>query len=392
MATNPDELLIFKLRGMEPKKEEKKKEVKSEAAVAKPAIKPTPEATPKQTAPQFQFFKPKAQEAAQPTVQAKQEAAPPKVVAQARQSEQPRPQIIKPKVIVQGNAPIPEQRTQEAAKPSRPFFSSMFTKQVEEQNTISTASKKRDEEALVSSMLQTRQPAAQREETSAATQFGKRSADRGEAESIKAAKSLNCVTHPWRPAYAICEYCDRPFCYADLIEYGDKFYCLEDVDKATTGTHVTKRKSVSIFTRAASALFLVNSAILGYYVAPQMSFIISYLTGNEASTVLGTLSYTYSIPIFNLLMTIIGVFGAVLMLISDDERAFYLSGLIGTVILIGASSEYLNSSFLVYLLAVSVISLLTICLLAYGRISNSSTTYASDIGPSDIEWPRIETF
>lgn len=51
-------------------------------------------------------------------------------------------------------------------------------------------------------------------------------------EQVKSAVKEHCVWHPWRPAYAICDYCHRPFCFEDLVEAGGLYYCLEDIDTA----------------------------------------------------------------------------------------------------------------------------------------------------------------
>ncbi|MDE1870538.1 MAG: hypothetical protein KGH71_06225, partial [Candidatus Micrarchaeota archaeon] len=79
------------------------------------------------------------------------------------------------------------------------------------------------------------------------------------------------------------------------------------------------------------------------------------------------------------------------LILLTEERGIYLSALVGTVMLMGVSFEYLDS-YLPYLLGVSLLSLLEIAMLAYGRVSATTTSYSRDIVAPDIDWPRVETF
>ncbi|MGI0141452.1 MAG: hypothetical protein ACREBF_02260 [Candidatus Micrarchaeales archaeon] len=336
MATNPDELLIFKLRGMGKKKPEEtiqkpqpKAEVKSAAPVQMPVQKP--------------------------------------VVS----------------------TPIPVQKPMEAPKveAKRPILYQAPQKSTvaEEENKIV---QKEYEQREIERVFKTQQIANAVQQPSAldvSRKKGGRSAD----ESMAAAAGLTCVNHPWRPAYAICDYCDRPFCYADLVEYGKRFYDLEHIDDVA-GREPNTKKPVNSFIKMASLFFIINALALFYSVLPQLSFIFSSLGTTTAATVLGTLTTTYEIPLFNLAVGILSLLAGILVLLAE-ERGIYLSGMIGTITLVGASYEYLNS-YIAILLVVSIIALIDIVLLAYGRVSSTTVSYARDIVAPDIEWPRVETF
>lgn len=338
MATNPDELLIFKLRGMSKKtqmvQEEKPKqtEIKKEEPKAIPIVVPKPQ---------------------------------PKVV------EAPKPVVQKP---VQSNAPF-----------------SLFSKK-EQQPVVEEVPAVRqikvDEEMLMKSV--TKQPTAMErfEEPEVASEINKRSIESEKAQ-MEAAKGLTCVNHPWRPAYAISAYSKMPYCYADLVEYSNKFYSVDDIDQVA-GKEGSQPRPMNSFIKIGAILFMVNSLILFYFTIPQLSFIAGFLSGVSAQNVLGSLSTTYSIPLFNLTMSILGFLAGVLILLTE-ERGLYLSSLVGTLILVGTSFEYLNS-YLPYLLGVSLIALIEIVLLAYGRVSATTGSYSRDIVAPDIEWPKVETF
>ncbi|MDE1847214.1 MAG: hypothetical protein KGH52_04115, partial [Candidatus Micrarchaeota archaeon] len=109
------------------------------------------------------------------------------------------------------------------------------------------------------------------------------------------------------------------------------------------------------------------------------------------NSLLSALNASYTIQLFNLGMILLCVMAGILLLIlGSGTRAFYSAGVIGTVILITISSEYLNSNYSSTILIETIISLLDIVFLAYGNMSAATVSYSTDIGPVDIEWPRVE--
>lgn len=344
MATNPDELLIFKLRGMKAKKAE-----------VKVVEEPKPEIKIEQ----------------------------PKAISQPKQVEMPKP------------APVVQKVEQTVKKPEETFqnksYFNMFSGQSAQKEVAAPTQKERlDEQALMQSVMKSSQPvstAAQTQEESGPV-LGKKGIIT-KAEQMEAAKNLKCVNHPWRDAYALSAYSKMPYCYADVVEYSGKFYSVDDIDKVAGKAEMQKRPMNS-FIKIASLLFMVNSLLMFYFTLPQLSFILGYSAGLTPANVLGNLNTDYSIPLFNLLMSIFGFLAGILILLTE-ERGIYLAGLVGTIILMGASFEYLDSSQ-AYLLSVSILALVEIVFLAYGRVSATTTAYSRDIVAPDIEWPRVETF
>ena len=381
MATDTDELLIFKLRGMEkPKKQQKAEEVKP---AAREEVKQTePRAIAKPVIQKLQIIEkpPERKPIFSSIVESKPEPQPQKIVA----AQKPAPQeAMKAQAVAKPKQPerfivVPKEPQ---AQEKKPYFGEMFTKPKPESATL------QDQGKLVESMKRRQEVGSEAEGPivpafSAKPMSGK--------ESIEEAKGRVCTNHPWRGAYAVCEFCRRPFCYADMIEYGKHFYCLEDIDKATSGA-VREKAQVNIFTRAAGVVFIIDSLLLLYFTLPQLEFIGISATKLSSSALLAAIGGNYSIPLLNALLSVMGILAAILLFISEDQRAIYLAGLVAAVVLIGVSYEYLNS-YLYYTLLVSVIALVEIMLLTFGRVSSVTTSYSTDLGPPDVEWPRLETF
>ena len=351
MAVDPNELLIFKLRGT--------------AAASKEAAKsqPTKPATPQQQAqPQPQV---------QPQPQPQQQVQP-----QSRPQVQPQPQ--------------PQQQVQ-----WRQYQQQMQSKpQIQKPQPVAETQAKKEKSVVNLSEIPNPAPAEETNfplltpELGQMQQQKKKKFTKIEEESIEAAKGMMCINHPWRPAYAICNYCKRPFCYADLVEYNGAFYCLEDIDKVTgPGASISPTRFNS-FTAISSVFFLANATILGYFIYPQALFLIKYINNVGFVNFLNSLTYSYGISFINLILVVLGLFAG-LILYAKNKKWFYISWAIDAFILIIVSYEYLtlNSS---YLLAISVLAFINIGTLAYSRLS-ASTEVVSEI-KEEVNWPKVEIF
>jgi len=332
VVVDPNELLIFKLRG-----------VATAASVsskknAQPQAKPQPQVEPS-TTPQPQ------QQAPQPQIQVQTQTA--QVQPKPEQPfTQPKAEIIKSEVLNVANIPTPE----ENEETNFPLLTPHIQKETQEKTT--------------------------------------KKYTKVERESIGAAKGMVCVNHPWRPAYAICNYCKRPFCYADLVEYDGAFYCLEDIDKVTSEAPNLKELGFNSFIAISSLFLLVNAAIMGYFIYPQAKFLVNYIGNVGFVGFLNSLTYSYGLSFINLLVVIFSALAG-LMLFGKSNRWFYLSWAINAFILVIVSYEYLTMNS-AYLLAVSLIALLTIGTLSYSRLSKNTEEISAP--QEEINWPRVETF
>ncbi|MCL5102398.1 MAG: hypothetical protein M1544_03520 [Candidatus Marsarchaeota archaeon] len=119
----------------------------------------------------------------------------------------------------------------------------------------------------------------------------KKAKSRAEQESEEAATGLSCVWHPWRPAYAICNYCHRPFCFEDIVEENGHYYCLEDIDKVGSSSAISEISGKANYVNVG-----VVSGIL--YVAVFLLFIL-FASGPLSSAI----SYSNSVGLFTFLST-----------------------------------------------------------------------------------------
>lgn len=210
-------------------------------------------------------------------------------------------------------------------------------------------------------------------------------------ENIKASKGLKCANHPYRNAYAICEYCKRPFCYADLVSYGNNLYCIEDIDKVSRGTGAARGRSA--FAYLSSLLFISESAVLSYFAYPQFDFLLKHIYAVGITQFVLTLNYNYAVLTANILLAALGLVSSAIVLVKSGKASF-VSGLIAGLLLIVLSYEYLNSN-VEYLLALSVLSCVNIGAIAISRMSYAGSkeiAEAEEEEMMDIEWPRVETF
>jgi hypothetical protein len=381
MPVDPNDMLIFKLRGMhfQAGGAQKIAAAKNEgrivtknvqapsayATVTKPqapietaSVKPTIQAPVKQPQAKVQ-----AQVEAQPEVKVQTEVKPEKINANVQAAAKESLHVNEEKA--QNIQAAPEGKTQKKQYVEE-------EKRIVEEFINRQKMEEAESEAEITSM-----------------QKPKKRLTKTEKDSMESAKGLMCVNHPWRPAYAICDYCKRPFCYADLVEYNNKFYCLEDIDKVTKNPGGTGEAEMNPFILASGAIFIANAIILAYFVYPQ----IAYFTGQMAKigliSFISTINYSYMLSLLNLIAVILGLSAGVVLFVKLDKNIYSI--FMGAVMFIISSYVYLISNAL-YLLAVTVIAFIAIGSLAYGRIPSGISTEEKELRPTDIEWPRLESF
>jgi len=211
------------------------------------------------------------------------------------------------------------------------------------------------------------------------------------ARSLKIAKSQFCVNHPWRHAYAICDVCKLPYCYVDIMEDQGKLYCMNDINFAIYNPNSTgSNPSINMFSIISSIVLLANSAVLGYFMYPQISFLAKSAANAGASSILLHLSSAYYIPLLNIAVAIFGIIAAITVL----RRSIYGFGFSLFVSFFGlllVLYEYLISSD-TYLFISSTLMLISLASLTYSRMSSSKEVVEDKLLTPDIEWPKPETF
>ena len=192
------------------------------------------------------------------------------------------------------------------------------------------------------------------------------------AESItgrerESAKGKFCEWHPWRPAYAVCDYCHRPFCYEDTVESGKGYYCLGDIDKVSKGYAQELYASYSSMSFISAGLFMLAFVAFVYFASGQLVYILKTVISSGLPVFLANLNYSYGSALLGLVVTAAGIISAMLIVIQSN-KGFAVglgAGLAETALF---SYQFLSSGLL-YMAMISAIGLAALVLLAYSKIS-----------------------
>lgn len=169
---------------------------------------------------------------------------------------------------------------------------------------------------------------------------------KGRADSKARATNLFCVAHQFRHAYAICSYCHRPFCYEDLVEYQKGYYCIEDIDRATTEYAESLANEYSASSLITSFLLIGAFVLYLYYSNGSLIYTFDYIFYN-----LGGFFNAISISYIVILSTLI-------VMAVSFVAAFY--------ILLGSKQGHLIAS---------VVSVVAVMLFIYQFIGSGSIYY-----------------
>jgi hypothetical protein len=141
---------------------------------------------------------------------------------------------------------------------------------------------------------------------------------KGRADSKDKAKGHYCIAHPFRRAYAICNYCHRPFCFEDIIEYQKEYYCIEDIDRVTahyTDTLTNEYSASSLLT----AFILIGTFLLFlYYSNGQLVYLITFIFENPLGF-LNSINLSYSLILSSLAVMVLTVVGAGYILLGSKQ-------------------------------------------------------------------------
>ncbi|MCL4373841.1 MAG: hypothetical protein M1360_03095 [Candidatus Marsarchaeota archaeon] len=194
---------------------------------------------------------------------------------------------------------------------------------------------------------------------------GKGRETRSEEESREAALGLYCVWHPWRPAYAVCAYCHRPFCFEDIVESGGNYYCLEDIDKVATTPQQSVYVKYNNFGIVAAGALLAAFVVFVYYGSGQIASMV------KLSNAIGILEFStklggpYGFILLGTIMSILMLVAAV-MILMQTKRSFMLGLVVSFINLAAFSYEYLSTTT-AYEAIVSIASFVGLVMLLYSK-------------------------
>jgi hypothetical protein len=331
MALDPDDLIIFKVREEESEKNIKKKK----------GEKKQPENASKVDVPQKQTEIPK-KEVEIPAV--KKEEIQPHEEHYEEYKEKQQAQLSTPKYA--------EKNIEEIPKNEIIFYTVTPTEAAEEMVTG---------------------PNLENKIVEIKNELGKKSLSAKESKRI--GKHLACTWHPWRQAYAICDYCRRPFCYEDLVEHNGLYYCLEDIDKVSNikETELIKYNN-----------FRILSSTMLFFVF----FIFLYFNYNSIITIPAQLQRVGLNAFFENIFTPLGYMIAKTTLIllsliisfaitADFKKSFAMLSIVGTLTALLFGYLYIETNIFYYII-IAILSLASIILLAYSRASYNTLPAPSE--------------
>lgn len=317
MALNPEDLLIFKAR----EEEEKKKAKKPEARQAQATI-PAPQPAP---SPQ----------------------------------QKPQPQ---PQVTAAAQAKPQAAKQMKDAKEEKITF---ISQQKEEEIPIVTANEAMTEEYGVTTQ-----------------QIGKKGAKHLTAkESRRIAEHMTCELHPWRRAYAICDYCHRAFCYEDLVEHNGAYYDLDDIDKIPKlrATEVIKYNTLGFFAGALMLFVFLVFVFSSYQLVLRIPYLFQQIGGFNG--LLSDPLQAFSFLLAETILAILSLIAAISVFMS--RKASFRFSTVISVLTVGLFSYmYLNSAE-VSAVVIAAMSFIAMVALAYSRVSIETL-------PEETELPASE--
>ena len=212
------------------------------------------------------------------------------------------------------------------------------------------------------------------------------------------AKEYNCVWHPWRKAYAICSYCHRTFCYEDTIEFNRNYYCLEDIDGISTKYEQKASSKNGITGTAAAVLLMIAFIVYFYFANVQVLYILQYINKVSLIYFIGHVNYSYLLALIESILLLMGFSDAILLLI--QSKAGFFTGVFICLASITLFSFQLINTTTIYLGIVDAIIFAAFVLLLYSRSVSTAIRWEDQQLQSPtataeenlIKWPSAGRF
>ena len=205
-------------------------------------------------------------------------------------------------------------------------------------------------------------------------------------------RNKTCINHPWRAAYGYCATDGLPYCFVDLVEYKGKSYCLNDIDAAmrTENEEATESQRNNGISAFSSALVLINVVVLFYFTHSQTQFIAQAALQHGIANFIVNFNVLYTFPVADIIVMAVGIASAISLLRNSLVLfAIAFVSTFGSAFLM--AYQYLSTSITFPLIS-SVILLIASSTMVYSRMSAFSTAATEVYAPTDIEWPKPETF
>jgi hypothetical protein len=216
---------------------------------------------------------------------------------------------------------------------------------------------------------------------------------RSKAQSRATAKKLFCAWHPWRRAYAICSYCHRPFCYEDMAEYKEGYYCLEDVN-AVMHSYLQKLHSAYNKTNMIAAIILVSAFLFFLYnTKGQLAYILNYASTLGPVMFVESIKWAY-IMILMELAVMVASLAIALYATGRSRRGNVLGILIGVIGVVFFTYLYIPTGTQ-YLAITAGLEFLAFLAFVYSAAAEARVYEQQEINPESYNmllWPNVSKF
>jgi hypothetical protein len=255
--------------------------------------------------------------------------------------------------------PVPEQQTvaqkapinvqpQPQVAPTKPkrIVSPIKKQTFEEERAQSSSIYHKEGEDYPNPLSFYKEAIAQNQVTPAAVQST--AAPRGRADSKAKAKDLFCVAHQFRHAYAICSYCHRPFCYEDLVEYQKGYYCIEDIDRATTEYTESLANEYSVSSLITSFLLIGAFVLYLYYSNGSLIYTFDYIFYNLVGF-FNAINMSYIVILSTLIVMAVSFVGAFYILLGS-KQGHLIASVVSVVAVMLFIYQYIGSGSIYYVI------------------------------------------
>ncbi len=213
-------------------------------------------------------------------------------------------------------------------------------------------------------------------------------------QSREAASSKTCLWHPWRGAYAICKSCRRAFCFQDIIEFNKDYYCLEDIDNASSKPVFSAIQPSNRMATVSGLLMLAAVLTFFYFSHAQVLYILGYVHEIGLPFFIVNINYNYAFALLESIIMAIA-FGSAIMLFVRPLSGFYV---VVSVCLASAmlfSYQYTSTGTL-YLGIVDVLIFGAFAALIFS-ITRYAPAQSEEINPlaalnKNVAWPNVGRF
>lgn len=192
-------------------------------------------------------------------------------------------------------------------------------------------------------------------------------APRGRMDSRKLAATMNCDLHPWRRAYAICDYCKRPFCYEDIIQSGGKYYCIDDISKVPEAARRLEAVRYNNLGVLSSLLYIAAFIVFIFYAYPAVLALLTTAVKMGIVTFIGSIDITDALLLAESILAIVSLFGGIGILMTRSS-SFKTSAMVSIIGVAVFSYQYINLN-VTYLAVVAALVFVAFVTLAYSRVS-----------------------